>query len=197
MDDIIESCEYRGYTIEVRQAYDVQDPFEGGKLGRFAFFDRTRAYENETDLSSDDFDSWEEMQEHIESKRGLDAPVCVPVYIYRHSGDALSLTPFSCTWDSGQLGFALASRQEIRDWLDCKYVRQDKIERADEIVRAQVETLAKHVSGEVYDWHIHKDGEPVEVVGQFCGIEETLKNARLYINGILKSTLSKSELMAE
>jgi hypothetical protein len=38
--------------------------------------------------------------------------VVLPVYMYEHSSIALSTGPFSCPWDSGQLGFIYAKIEE-------------------------------------------------------------------------------------
>ena len=35
-----------------------------------------------------------------------------PLYCYSHSGVRLSLSPFSCPWDSGQIGFVLVRKDE-------------------------------------------------------------------------------------
>ena len=41
------------------------------------------------------------------------AYLAFPVYAYIHSGVALSINPFSCPWDSGQIGFAVISRADL------------------------------------------------------------------------------------
>lgn len=35
----------------------------------------------------------------------LESKAILPVYVYEHSGSAISTSPFSCRWDSGQIGF--------------------------------------------------------------------------------------------
>lgn len=70
-----------------------------------------------------DFDGlWDEMVEYtvfedlydlvIESKN----IVIAPVYAYEHGGITISLAPFSCPWDSGQIGWAYAFKD---DYADC------------------------------------------------------------------------------
>lgn len=51
----------------------------------------------------------------------------VPVFMYDHSNIALSISPFSCSWDSGQIGYAVMTKEDFKneferfgiDGLDC------------------------------------------------------------------------------
>jgi hypothetical protein len=53
----------------------------------------------------------DEAREYIESAPA-DA-LKIPIYIYQHGGIALSTSPFSCPWDSGQVGFWIFTSEEI------------------------------------------------------------------------------------
>lgn len=185
MSDVIQSCEYRGYTIEVVPTYDPLDPFEDGlKLGHHAFFHRTyRLGDGDIPFAHTDFGGWDAMREYIEGKRGLNA-ICLPVYMYDHSGITINTTGFSCGWDSGQIGFTYATRQDIREWYGCKYVRKPREEQALELLKSEIELLDKHIRGEVYDWRILQDDNHVESCGQYYGEEEAIQNAKHYINGL-------------
>lgn len=186
-DDVIQSCEYRGYTIEVVPAYDPEEPFEGGgKLGHHAFFHgRYRLGDADIPFAHSDFGGWDAMREYIESKNGLNA-ICLPVYMYDHSGITINTTGFACGWDSGQIGFTYATRDDIRAWYDCKYVRQSRIDEALELLKAEVDTVDKHIRGEVYDWRIMQDGEHIETCGTYYDEDEAIKNARYFVNGMLQ-----------
>ena len=37
----------------------------------------------------------------------------LPLYLYDHSGLTLATTPFSCPWDSGQVGWVLIERKDF------------------------------------------------------------------------------------
>ena len=41
----------------------------------------------------------------------------LPLYLYDHSGITISTTPFSCQWDSGQVGFIYTSLKRAIEWL--------------------------------------------------------------------------------
>lgn len=188
MSGIIQSCEYRGYTIEVTPTADPREPFEDmGRLGTFAFFDRSGAYKNEGLFAQTDFGDWDQMQAYIEGKRGLRA-ICLPVYIYRHGADAISTTPFTCTWDSGQLGFTFATKEAIRDWFGWKYVTGERVEKARKVLQSEIELMNKYIRGEVYDWTIHNSlGGFEDSCGEYYSEEEAVSSAKHFVNGLVKA----------
>lgn len=98
-----------------------------------------------------------------------------PLYAYIHSGIALSLSPFSCKWDSGQCGWV---------WLDLddpevKSVAK-QVDGIDSIFRSEVQEFHHYVSGEAYGigvYQIGEDGHPdlmnCEEVWGFFGLDHT------------------------
>src|SRR6056297_3490365 len=61
------------------------------------------------DKNYNDYESIEEARK--EAKNNGD--VILPLYMYDHSGITISLTPFSCPWDSGQIGFVQIPRKKM------------------------------------------------------------------------------------
>lgn len=41
--------------------------------------------------------------------------ISLPLYLYDHSGITMSTRPFSCPWDSGQVGLIYVSKKEVRE----------------------------------------------------------------------------------
>lgn len=54
----------------------------------------------------------DELQEVLDS---LDKYIILPLYLYDHGGITMSTGPFSCPWDSGQLGWIYALKQRFID----------------------------------------------------------------------------------
>ena len=70
------------------------------------------------------------------------------VYMYDHSGRTVSLSPFSCQWDSGQLGTLWVPRKRGRTGL-----------KAQEIAKSLVGYLDDLLQGNVYGYKaVHSDG---------------------------------------
>lgn len=70
------------------------------------------------------------------------------VYMYEHSGRTVSLAPFSCRFDSGQLGVLWIPRQRGRTG-----------KKAEEIAKALVSDLDNLLQGNVHGYKaVHEDG---------------------------------------
>jgi len=170
-----ETHDYKGLTIEIHNDHNPQNPRkEWDNLGTFAFFHRD--FTNESDLNPGDYNSFTEMQEYIEKTMKA---ICVPVYIYDHSGQTIATTPFSCPLDSGQLGFAFITREKVREEYGWKRITQKRLEQIEGYLTGEVETYDQYIRGDVFGYVI-KDGEGEELDshGEFYGDEYCLKEAK-------------------
>jgi hypothetical protein len=76
--------------------------------------------------------------------------VVVPVFMYEHSGISLSTEPFSCPWDSGQLGFIFADKADrllenkATEWTD------DLQKHTVGLLQSEIDILDQYVQGQVY-----------------------------------------------
>lgn len=70
--------------------------------------------------------------------------VIMPLYLYDHSGITISTSPFSCPWDSGQVGFIAA-----------KLSGMDR-EKIISILQSEVSTYDMYLRGEVYGFVIEE-----------------------------------------
>lgn len=113
------------------------------------------------------FDGWDDLETAILVANP--GAVVLPVYKYEHSGVAYRTTPFSCPWDSGQVGFIVATAETIeKEWT--AYGNPDPQEAALECLRCEVETYGQWANGEVYGFTIEHDGEVIESCGGFYGL---------------------------
>jgi len=72
-------------------------------------------------------------------EKALEGWYIVPIYMYDHSGISLSTGPFSCRWDSGQVGWAVLSPEAAKNYPDPK-----------KAIESEVETYSQYVSGDVW-----------------------------------------------
>ena len=74
----------------------------------------------------------------------------LPIYLYDHSGITIATTPFSCPWDSGQLGWIFVEepklRAEFADVSDPAELR----EKAEALMRAEVMEYDQYLTGDVW-----------------------------------------------
>lgn len=75
----------------------------------------------------------------------------LPVYMYEHSGITLRTFPFSCEWDSGQLGFIWMTRKVAEAELGGTDGTLESVRTvAHRMLNVEIEMYDKYVSGEVY-----------------------------------------------
>lgn len=69
-----------------------------------------------------------------------------PLYGYVHSGQAVSLSPFSCSWDSGQIGFVGITKENLSGI----FGKDTNEEKAKEIVQSNLDALNAYLSGDCW-----------------------------------------------
>lgn len=180
MDSIYEE-EYKGYTIKIFQDTDPLNPrTDWDHCDTMVCFHRRYNLGDKHDWK-DSFNSWQELAEQIE--KDFKPVVMLPLYLYDHSGITISTGPFSCPWDSGQVGFIFMSREEaLKNWSRKRVTKklQDRIEK---FLESSVKEYDDYLTGNVYGFEITKDGEDIESCWGFFGDYE--KNVLLEARSIV------------
>lgn len=120
--------------------------------------------------SYDDFDGsrsdWMDDVVDAAEKAGY---IIFPVYIYDHSGVVISISPFSCPWDSGHVGWYVLTPEEIKnEWGNA----EDTRDLARKCVESEIEVYSSYFNGEVYYYEIEdEDGNVVSSNGGYYGWE--------------------------
>jgi hypothetical protein len=97
--------------------------------------------------------------------------VYLPIYAYEHGGITISTKPYSCQWDSGQVGVIYAYRDKLKKH---GYKTDDEIEY---VLNQEVKTFDDYLRGECYGFTLYDDsGEMLESVGGFLGDIEYCEN---------------------
>lgn len=172
--DYIEKIEMGDNTIYIIPdtdcVYNPRDDFDN----LWNFVSNYKHYGlSEGDLSLDEL-----MQP--ESRKRLEKDyLIVPVYMYIHSGIALSLAPFNDPWDSGVGFIACISKATLRKEYHTKRVTASVRERALNVLKGEVETLGAYLDGDVYGYEIYdKDGDLVDSCYGFYGLEYAKEEAK-------------------
>jgi hypothetical protein len=87
--------------------------------------------------------------------------VILPLYLYDHSGITMSTSPFSCSWDSGKVGFIYVTKEQLRTEFSVKRITQKLIERTSKILEGEVETYDQFLTGDIYGFQITDDEDEV------------------------------------
>ena len=137
---------YLDYRLIVEYDESCESPREWCPAGNFITWDNRYNSPDDNPFSyPQEFEEWWE-----DSGKG---GVCLPVYKYEHGGVAFSTGPFSCQWDSGQVGYIYVTADEIaHEWGGV----QDLLGLAEECLTAEVETYSKWANGECYGFVLQK-----------------------------------------
>ena len=164
----IKETDVNGYTVTIHTDEDAQNPRkEFDNLGTMICFHRR-------------YDLGDEYQGDIESARFYtqkvekEGGIVLPLYLYDHSGITISTSPFSCPWDSGQVGVIVLEREKIlaEYGQGKKRVSKAMRERAIKYLEGEVKTYDQYLTGEVYGYMIEgPDGSDLDSCWGFYGLE--------------------------
>jgi hypothetical protein len=79
-----------------------------------------------------------------------DIYVQLPVYLYDHSGLTLSTSPFSCPWDSGQVGVIYITHERAARLFPDRSLSKEFREQLLSILEDEVALYNQFVQGDVY-----------------------------------------------
>jgi hypothetical protein len=124
--------------------------------------------------------SYDEIQALVDDPNNI----CLPIYMYDHSGITINTTGFSCPWDSGQVGIIYCTKQKaVQEW--GKKVCTPKVrEAAIKYMQGEIKTLDQYLTGQVYGFQVYDpDGCEADSCWGFYGdeddcLEEGLVSAR-------------------
>jgi len=183
-----ETIKYKGYKIKTYYDENGESPREWDNLGTIAYnHSRYNLGEEKIDDPIDWLSSLldiekEELYE-IAEKNGIDTysnemlshlfdlakdqMVIMPLYLYDHSGLTISTSGFSCSWDSGQVGYNYCTLEKaIENWIlpkdstwdtlmDDWHYKGQKVSLRDATIRVlegEIETFDQFLTGDVYGY---------------------------------------------
>ena len=152
MMDAIKTYRQGDKVLKIFQDEDPEDPREWDNMGKMVLFHKRYTLSNELKLDSDDYEGWDELAYKLRVEHG--ARLLIPVYMLDHSGIRIKAGSFNDPWDSGQIGFIIATDEDIRECFMVKRITKAIEKRAYDNLLGEVETYDKYVSGQVYGYTI-------------------------------------------
>jgi hypothetical protein len=147
-------------TLEIRQDEYPESPRQDDNLSTMICFHGRYNLGDKHDYSHKDYSGWAEMETAI--IKNEKPAVILPLYLYDHSGITISTSPFSCKWDSGQIGFIFVSKEKLRKEYNVKRLTQQIIDKAEKVLLAEVETYDLYLRGDVYGYTLLDENDAVE-----------------------------------
>lgn len=183
----MEEARYKGCAIEIEVDDSAMDPLrEYDTAGVFACWHRRYNIGNMADTwkTPEDFHEWYRAHKK-------DVVVMLPLYLYDHGmlalraggrvdGEDEGSNPFigraqHAEWDSGQVGYALLTRDVVkREWAgkDGRITRKVR-EAAERYLRGQIAVYGAWLSDDVYGWVTRdQEGEVIDSCWGYYGYDE-------------------------
>jgi len=166
-----------GHTLQVVQDRYCESPrgtFEN--LATMVFFGKHKDIGDEHNVELvDSYSSRYDFADNgaVYVKKVLDAAICLPVNYYEHGGCGVSLSneyPFNCRWDSGTIGFAVVTKDAIREEYGVKRISSKLVDKAMVTLESEVRMLNDFLSGNVYQYNLlDENGNEIDSCSGFYG----------------------------
>lgn len=151
--------------LEIKQDLYPISPREDENLAIMTCFHKRYNLGDEHDYKLSDFESWEQLKKQIIKDEN---PICIkPLYIYDHSSITISTTPFSCRWDSGQIGFIYIRKKDMLEEFGGKRCSKKLKTIAEKNIDIEVEVYDHYLTGEVFQYELYVNDELVDSCGGF------------------------------
>lgn len=176
-----------GYSLQVYRDEFAENPREWDNLGTMVCWHKR--------YNLGDQHEYDSPQDFYESEGYKNALVILPVYLYDHSGIAISNTDFGDRWDSGQIGYIFVTKEEVQ-----REYGSEVTEAMKELIRERLidetELYNKYLQGECYGFRITDEkGEQVDGCGGFFGdnLNSVLQEMRNNVNAEYEGVFKKME----
>lgn len=198
-NDHVDEFNVDGLTVTIDYDQDAESPREWDNLGTMICWHRNYILGDRKRGEKMPFDSPSDFQEWADSKDS-DVALCLPLYLYDHSGITMSCSPFSCPWDSGQVGYIYITREKIRHEYSCKRISKKLLERVRGYLVSEVGTYDLFLTGQVYGYTVtDANGENVDSCWGFLGMDtvkdEATSAAKSCAESIAKREAEVSRLL--
>lgn len=181
-----------GLSARIYQDDGPHNPRKNDNLGRIATINirRHEIRDKGEDFLPDDLSGWEDVERYLVRERG--AVVILPVFMYEHSAMAISTESFigrahHAEWDSGQVGFIYATRQDIIGNFMVKRLTKGILKLTRDNLVGEIETFNQYIQGDVYEYRVvretkcpkcgHVEEESLDSCGGLYGLSYAKKEA--------------------
>lgn len=169
---IADTFEIDGCRVDVHYDELAESPREWCDMSRFILAHRRYDVPNETNLDPLDYDTMDGLKQAIEEVYGT--CVFVPVSMYDHGNVHIYAGSPTCRWDSGYLGFAFMTRDDVIGNWGGKYLTKRLRQRAIDFLKAEIELFGDYMSGHVFSASVHDpNGEMLDSLGGFYGTDHS------------------------
>lgn len=149
---LYETLCHRGYDINIYYDTSPESPREWDNLG--TFYTSHRRYRPEKEF--DEHFQWEEVFDRYGDFSDLFEKryIALKIYLYDHSAQTISSSPFSCPWDSELFGIVAVSVEKVKKEYGWKVLTRARRRKIEEYLQGEIDTYDNYLRGEVYGYRI-------------------------------------------
>jgi hypothetical protein len=147
--EVVSTKRIENYEIEIIQDEDPESPREWDNLGTMVCQHRKYNLGDKHDYDFSDCLTWLDVQKELGYP-----PIILKLYLYDHSGITMSTKPFGDRWDSMQVGFIFATKEDLIK--EYGKVDEEIIKKAQSVLEGEVETYDQYLRGDVYGFKIYE-----------------------------------------
>jgi len=177
-------------TVRIEQDDQPESPREWCCFGRMLCVHRRYQLGDKHKMSP------EELQEYVENDD--EVVLAIPLWLHDHGAISMragSTNSFNDHWDSGQVGWIVATEKAVKE--EFKKVNVKTLAKARKLLLSEVEVFDQYLTGDVWYYSI-KDakGEHLDSCGGMYGLDYCKKEARESAERLWAEIQKKEENLA-
>lgn len=187
--ELYKQITYKGHHINIYYDAEPKSPRKWDNLG--TFYTSHPNYRPEEDFyrhfeREEVFDRYGDFQDSFEKKY-----IALKIYLYDHSGLAISSGPFACRWDSGLFGMVAVSIEKVKKEYGWKKITAARRRKIESYLQGEIDTYDQYLRGEIYGYRITPEDHDDEVLDSCWGffgdngIEQLKVECRDTIDGLV------------
>lgn len=135
---LAQTIQHKGYTIEIHyDQYGGESPRQWDNAGTMAIYHRNYNFGDKLEFNNID---------DLEAYLASGDCYALPIYMYDHGGVTISTSPYSCGWDSGQVGYIYISKEKAK---------AEGLANPLTTLEHEVSTMDDYLRGEVYGYIVY------------------------------------------
>ena len=170
-------------TARIELDPEPPNPRDADNLGVMVCLHRRYRLGDPHAYRAEDHSGWEDLEQAI--LRDHPGALVLPLYLFDHSGltmstsDAMFRAFDAAAWDWGQVGYIVASAEDIREAFGARRISRKLRGLVEDVLRAEVTEYDLHLRGEAYAFTIETaDGEVLDSCCGFLGLAHAISEAR-------------------
>jgi len=171
---------------------DPQNPRDDDNTGTMVCFHKRYTLGDTHDYKESDYSGWDELEKAI--VREHDPAVILPLCLYDHSSVTISTIPFSCPFDSGQIGFIYISKKRVCFEYGVKHMLPRTVDLARGALCSEVEAYDQYLRGDTWGYTISDEfGEEYDSCWGFFGEEYCREEAERVVAALEKRDAERQQ----